>query len=60
MRRHGRCSPCGPGWISGLSRGPGPHRGQPEDRARDAKWKQIAEKLEQSHGAVNIKLLQLE
>ncbi|KAL5502797.1 hypothetical protein EMCRGX_G009625 [Ephydatia muelleri] len=28
--------------------------------AREAKWKEIAEKLEQSHGAVNIKLLQLE
>ena len=28
--------------------------------AKKAKWKQIAEKLEQSHGAVNIKLLQLE
>ena len=28
--------------------------------AREAKWKQITEKLEQSHGAVNIKLLQLE
>ena len=28
--------------------------------AREAKWKQITEKLEQSHGAVNFKLLQLE
>ena len=36
MRRHGRCSPCGPGWISGLSHGPGPHRGQPEDRGEES------------------------
>ena len=28
--------------------------------AREEKWKQIAEKCEQSHGAFNIKLLQLE
>ena len=34
MRRRGRCSSCGLGWISGLSHGPGPHRVQPEDRGK--------------------------